>query len=83
MKESSRRWIFASVVAALILGLTFTNIDETKIYNALKSQLAQTGVIFNAKSLILSPMYMGSINLNDVIFKPMLSHCMLNKFQST
>jgi len=66
MKESSRRWIFASVVAALILGLTFTNIDENKIYNALKNQLAQTGVLFNAKSLTLSPMYMGSINLNDV-----------------
>ncbi|MDQ6978329.1 MAG: hypothetical protein Q9M75_09450, partial [Ghiorsea sp.] len=66
MKESSRRWILASVVAALILSLTFTNIDENKIYNALKSQLAQTGVIFNAKSLTLSPMYMGSINLNDV-----------------
>ncbi|WP_038250003.1 AsmA family protein [Ghiorsea bivora] len=66
MKESSRRWIFASVVAALALTFTLSNINETKLYHAIKTQLAQTGVILDAKGLNLSPMYMGSIRLNDV-----------------
>ena len=66
MKESSRRWIFASVVAAFALTLIIGNIDKTKIYQTIKTQLAQTGVVLHAKGLSLSPMYMGSIRLNNV-----------------
>ncbi len=66
MKESSRRWIFASVVTAFVLTLIIGNIDKTKIYHAIKTQLVQSGITLDAKSLNLSPMYMGSISLNDV-----------------
>jgi hypothetical protein len=66
MKESSRRWIFASVVAVFALALIVGNIDKTKLYHAIKTQLAQSGVTLDAKSLSLSPMYMGSISLSDV-----------------
>ncbi|MDQ7002333.1 MAG: hypothetical protein Q9N02_06555, partial [Ghiorsea sp.] len=66
MKGSSRRWIFASVMAAFVVTLIISNIDETKLYHALKTQLAQTGITLDTKGLSLSAMYMGSIYLNDV-----------------
>ena len=66
MRQSSRRWIFASVVAAFVLTLIVGNIDKTKLYHAIKTQLAQSGVTLDAKSLSLSPMYMGSISLSNV-----------------
>ena len=66
MKGSSRRWILASVVAAFALSLILSSIDETKLFHTIKTQLAQIGVRLDAKSLSLSPMYMGSIQLNDV-----------------
>jgi len=66
MKQLSRRWIFASVMAALALALIIGSIDKAEIYHALKMQLVQSGVTLDAKSLNLSPMYMGSVSLNDV-----------------
>ncbi|MCF6208759.1 MAG: hypothetical protein L3J61_05180, partial [Ghiorsea sp.] len=66
MKQSSHRWILACVVAAFVLTLIVSSIDETKLYHAIKTQLAQTGITMDAKDLNLSPMHMGSIRLNDV-----------------
>ncbi len=62
----SRWWIFASVAALLLLGLSLNQLDTHKMYQNLQTQLAATGIKLTSSKLQLSAMYFGSIVLSDV-----------------
>lgn len=64
MKQRSRRWLLASVATAIVVTLIVVQLDNQKIYQALQTRLAQTGIQLIADHVSLSPMHMGSIRLD-------------------
>ena len=53
------------MAAALLVGLTFLQLDNQKIYSSLQHELALSGITLEAKNVSLSPIYTGSILINE------------------
>ncbi len=66
MTQWSRRWIIASVAAALLLISGVSQLDNRKVYAGLQQQLARSGIQLQADEISISPMYTGSIRLKHV-----------------
>ncbi len=69
MRKQSRRWILASVAAALLLASLFFRLDNEKIFRHLQADLQQSGIELKAEQISLSPLYTGSILLSGVQLK--------------
>ncbi len=67
--QQLRPWFYAGVAVALVFGLALSQVDSQNMYQTLQDQLAKSGVKLQAKSISLSPMYMGAIRLDGVIIQ--------------